>query len=110
MSPGCDHTSDSSVAPLRFVLPELPSVGENPFSLKPSVSGFLATLQTFLVSHYNRTLLLDAALCDGLFKGTIKKGETFPTHLPKASLREKFIGRMQAQVRRSGVLICLDMI
>jgi hypothetical protein len=31
----------------------------------------------------NRTLVLDIALCDGLFKGVVKKGETFPTHLPK---------------------------
>lgn len=32
----------------------------------------------------NRTLLLDAALCDALFKGVVKKGEIFPTTLPKA--------------------------
>lgn len=32
----------------------------------------------------NKTLVLDAALCDALFKGVVKKGETYPTHLAKA--------------------------
>ncbi|KAI8463967.1 MAG: hypothetical protein J3K34DRAFT_129977 [Monoraphidium minutum] len=51
-----------------------------------------------------RSLLLDAALCDGLFKGLVKKGELYPTTLPKAVLREKFIARMQAQVRSAKAL------
>lgn len=44
-----------------------------------------------------RTLLLDATMCDALFKGIVKKGETFPTTLPKAQLRERFLARMQPQ-------------
>lgn len=31
----------------------------------------------------NRTLVLDAVLCDALYKGLIKKGELYPTHIPK---------------------------
>ncbi|GFR52464.1 hypothetical protein Agub_g14966, partial [Astrephomene gubernaculifera] len=47
----------------------------------------------------NRTLLLNPTLCDALFKGFIKKGETYPTHLAKADLREAFMRRMHMQCR-----------
>lgn len=30
-----------------------------------------------------KTLVLDPTMCDALFKGLIKRGDTFPTHLPK---------------------------
>jgi translation initiation factor 2D len=31
----------------------------------------------------NKTLVLDPLLCDALYKGTIKKGEFYPTHIAK---------------------------
>ena len=34
-------------------------------------------------------------------QGVIKKGEIFPTHLPKSQLREAFLKRMQLQCRIS---------
>ncbi|PNW83028.1 hypothetical protein CHLRE_06g303650v5 [Chlamydomonas reinhardtii] len=49
----------------------------------------------------NRTLQLNPLLCDALFKGFIKKGETYPTHLPKSELREAFMRRMHLQCRLS---------
>ncbi|KAF6250354.1 hypothetical protein COO60DRAFT_1576296 [Scenedesmus sp. NREL 46B-D3] len=45
----------------------------------------------------NRTLLLDALLCDALYKGLIKKGQLYPTHIAKADLREAFLRRLQPQ-------------
>lgn len=33
--------------------------------------------------YHCSTLVLDALLCDALFKGTIKKGELYPTHIAK---------------------------
>ncbi|GLC72504.1 hypothetical protein PLESTF_001258200 [Pleodorina starrii] len=47
----------------------------------------------------NRTIVLNPTLCDALFKGLIKKGEIFPTHLAKADLREAFMRRMHLQCR-----------
>jgi hypothetical protein len=31
--------------------------------------------------------VLDALLCDALFKGLIKKGELYPTHIAKVGLQ-----------------------
>eukprot|EP00775_Hariotina_reticulata_P004819 gene4819-5066_t len=45
----------------------------------------------------NKTLVLDAHLCDALYKGLIKKGELYPTHIAKAELREAFLKRLQPQ-------------
>ena len=48
-----------------------------------------------------QTIILDALLCDALFKGLVKKGEPFPSKLPKALLRESFMKRCVAQTRIS---------
>lgn len=56
-----------------------------------------------------RSLLLDAPLCDGLFKGLVKKGETFPTTLPKvmrAALRRPR-PRVRARAQARGGPACL---
>ncbi|KAF8056147.1 Eif2d [Scenedesmus sp. PABB004] len=47
-------------------------------------------------------IMLDPVLCDALFKGVLRKGELFPTHIPKAELRDAFLRRMAPQtcVRR----------
>lgn len=58
---------------------------------------YVKQAQLDVMAPDNRTLVLDALLCDALFKGTIKKGELYPTHIAKADLREAFLKRMQPQ-------------
>ncbi|KAL0909906.1 hypothetical protein M5K25_020815 [Dendrobium thyrsiflorum] len=41
-------------------------------------------------------VVLDATLCDALFKGTIKKGVMYPTEIQKKDLGATFLNRMQA--------------
>eukprot|EP00873_Tetraselmis_striata_P039688 jgi/Tetstr1/459952/TSEL_000458.t1 len=42
---------------------------------------------------------LDPALCDALFKGVLKKGDPFPTHVASAKLAPAFLRRMLPQQR-----------
>ncbi|XP_065881249.1 uncharacterized protein [Euphorbia lathyris] len=50
-----------------------------------------------LVKPTNKSLVvLDATLCDALFKGTVKKGSTYPTEIHKKDLGSTFVSRMQA--------------
>ncbi|KAA3468437.1 eukaryotic translation initiation factor 2D isoform X1 [Gossypium australe] len=58
-----------------------------------------------LVKQTNKaTVVLDATLCDALFKGAIKKGSSYPTEIHKKDLGATFINRMQAHhmVTRGG--------
>ncbi|CAK8575219.1 unnamed protein product [Lathyrus sativus] len=49
-----------------------------------------------LVKPTNKSLVvLDAMLCDALFKGAIKKGTTYPTEIHKKDLGQTFVNRMQ---------------
>ncbi|KAJ7541784.1 hypothetical protein O6H91_10G076500 [Diphasiastrum complanatum] len=41
-------------------------------------------------------IVLDATLCDALYKGTVKKGSTYPAEINKKDLEKTFISRMQA--------------
>lgn len=41
-------------------------------------------------------VVLDATLCDALFKGAIKKGTAYPTEIHKKDLGATFLNRMQA--------------
>ncbi|XP_051124047.1 uncharacterized protein LOC127246621 [Andrographis paniculata] len=41
-------------------------------------------------------VILDATLCDALFKGTIKKGGMYPTEIHKKDIGPIFVSRMQA--------------
>ncbi|GFS38403.1 eukaryotic translation initiation factor SUI1 family protein [Actinidia rufa] len=41
-------------------------------------------------------VVLDATLCDSLYKGTIKKGSTYPTEIHKKDIGLTFVNRMQA--------------
>lgn len=53
-----------------------------------------------LVKPINKSIVvLDAILCDALFKGTIKKGSTYPTEIHKKDLGTTFVNRMQAHHR-----------
>lgn len=55
-----------------------------------------------LVKPENKAMIvLDAALCDALFKGTIKKGSTYPTEIHKKDLGVTFLNRMQVHHRVS---------
>ncbi|KAI3684614.1 hypothetical protein L6452_33838 [Arctium lappa] len=50
-----------------------------------------------LVRPTNKSIVvLDAILCDALFKGAIKKGSTYPSEIHKKDLAPTFINRMQA--------------
>ncbi|XP_045832360.1 eukaryotic translation initiation factor 2D [Trifolium pratense] len=49
-----------------------------------------------LVKPTNKSLvILDATLCDALFKGAIKKGTTYPTEIHKKDIGQTFVNRMQ---------------
>lgn len=53
-----------------------------------------------LVKPTDRSMVtLDATLCDALYKGTIKKGSTYPTEIHKKDLGSTFISRMHAHHR-----------
>jgi len=61
--------------------------------------------QENLVKPTNKSIVvLDAILCDALFKGAIKKGSTYPTEIHKKDIGSAFISRMQAHhvVTRGG--------
>lgn len=50
-----------------------------------------------LVKPTNKAfVVLDPPLCDALFKGTVKKGSTYPTEIHKKELGLTFVSRMQA--------------
>ncbi|KAL5213367.1 hypothetical protein ABZP36_024214 [Zizania latifolia] len=46
-------------------------------------------------------VILDAALCDALYKGAIKKGSAYPTEIHKRDLGSTFLNRMQIHHRVS---------
>ncbi|KAF6142217.1 hypothetical protein GIB67_037135 [Kingdonia uniflora] len=53
-----------------------------------------------LVKPTNKAVVvLDAILCDALYKGSIKKGSAYPTEIHKKDLGFTFINRMQAHHR-----------
>ncbi|XP_026392114.1 uncharacterized protein LOC113287548 isoform X2 [Papaver somniferum] len=69
---------------------------------------FSASEATDIVSSYvehseygkdKAIVVLDATLCDALFKGTIKKGSTYPTEIHKKDLGADFLSRMQPHHR-----------
>ena len=47
-------------------------------------------------SENKAMVLLDATLCDALYKGAIKKGERYPTEVHKREVGPAFLARMQA--------------
>ncbi|KAL0314038.1 UNVERIFIED_CONTAM: Eukaryotic translation initiation factor 2D [Sesamum angustifolium] len=50
-----------------------------------------------LVKQTDKSIVvLDATLCDALFKGAIKKGSMYPTEIHKKDIGQTFINRMQA--------------
>eukprot|EP01018_Ginkgo_biloba_P024480 Gb_22708 [translate_table: standard] len=53
-----------------------------------------------LVKLDNKAMVvLDAILCDALYKGTVKKGTTYPTEIHKKDLGSTFLSRMQSNHR-----------
>ncbi|KAK6937952.1 SUI1 domain [Dillenia turbinata] len=87
-----------------------PSVHANPIfaSVGASMGRFYSASEaTDIVFRYIETenlvkptdksfVVLDATLCDALYKGAIKKGSTYPTEIHKRDLGPTFISRMQA--------------
>lgn len=49
----------------------------------------------------NAVVVLDATLCDALYKGAIKKGSSYPTEIHKKDLGATFLNRMQVHHRVS---------
>lgn len=55
-----------------------------------------------LVKPTNKAIvILDATLCDALYKGAVKKGSTYPTEIHKKELGPAFLSRMQVHHRVS---------
>ncbi|XP_020253031.1 eukaryotic translation initiation factor 2D [Asparagus officinalis] len=55
-----------------------------------------------LVKPMNKAMVvLDATLCDALYKGAIKKGSSYPTEIHKKDLGATFLNRMQVHHRVS---------
>lgn len=53
-----------------------------------------------LVKPYDKSMVvLDVVLCDALYKGTVKKGSTYPTEIHKKDLGFTFLNRMQSNHR-----------
>lgn len=53
-----------------------------------------------LVKPYDKSMVvLDVVLCDALYKGTVKKGSTYPTEIHKKDLGLTFLNRMQSNHR-----------
>lgn len=46
-------------------------------------------------------VVLDATLCDTLYKGSVKKGSAYPTEIHKKDLGSTFLSRMQVHHRVS---------
>lgn len=72
-------------------------VGKLYFASEASDVAFKYIEKENLVKPTNKAIVvLDATLCDALFKGAIKKGSTYPTEIHKKDLGTTFISRMQA--------------
>lgn len=107
-----DHAANESRSSKTLEVAEIykPSVHVNPIfaSVGADVGKlFSASEATEIVVKYiekenlvkptNKSIVvLDAILCDALFKGAIKKGSTYPTEIHKKDLGSAFISRMQA--------------
>lgn len=107
-----DHASSEGCSRKTLEVAEMykPSVHVNPiFAAVGADTGRLlsASEATEIVFRYiekenlvkptNRSMVvLDAILCDALFKGAIKKGSTYPTEIHKKDLGPTFVNRMQA--------------
>lgn len=115
-----DHAASESRSHKTLEVAEIykPSVHVNPIFASVGVDTgklFSASEATDIVFRYiekenlvkptNKSMVvLDAILCDALFKGAIKKGSTYPTAIHKKDLGHTFVNRMQAHhvVTRGG--------
>lgn len=115
-----DHAASESRSHKTLEVAEIykPSVHVNPIFASVGVDTgklFSASEATDIVFRYiekenlvkptdKSMVVLDAILCDALFKGAIKKGSTYPTAIHKKELGHTFVNRMQAHhvVTRGG--------
>ncbi|KAL3641511.1 hypothetical protein CASFOL_016479 [Castilleja foliolosa] len=87
--------------PSSHVNPIFAAVGADPGKLYTAseaseiVFGYIE--KENLVKQTNKSVVvLDATLCDALFKGAIKKGTMYPTEIHKKDIGQTFVNRMQA--------------
>ncbi|KAF5936814.1 hypothetical protein HYC85_024320 [Camellia sinensis] len=90
--------------PIVHVNPIFASVGTDTSKLYSASEAtdvvFKYIEQENLIKPTNKSIvILDATLCDALYKGTIKKGSTYPTEIHKKDLGHTFINRMQPHHR-----------
>lgn len=115
-----DHAASESRSHKTLEVAEIykPSVHVNPIFASVGVDTgklFSASEATDIVFRYiekenlvkptdKSMVVLDAILCDALFKGAIKKGSTYPSAIHKKDLGHTFVNRMQAHhvVTRGG--------
>lgn len=87
--------------PTTHVSPIFQMVGADPSKLYSSseasdVAFAYVEKETLVKPNDKAIVVLDALLCDALFKGTVKKGSSYPTEIHKRDLGATFVGRMQA--------------
>ncbi|KAL8143319.1 hypothetical protein V2J09_016351 [Rumex salicifolius] len=99
--------------PISHVTPIFASVGSDTGGIY-SASEATAVVFSYiekenLVKSIDRSVvILDATLCDALFKGAIKKGSTYPTEIHKKDIGQTFLSRMQAHqkvIRGSDIVV-----
>jgi translation initiation factor 2D len=92
--------------PTIHVIPVFEAVGADPSKY------YTAAEATGVVNEYvekhnlikksdGSVVILDFTLCDALYKGTVKKGSTYPSEIHRRDLGSSFVGRMQAHHRVS---------
>lgn len=84
--------------------PILEAVGANPSQLYTASEAVdiifsYVEKENLVKPHDKATVVLNAILCDALYKGTVKKGSTYPTEIHKKDLGSTFLSRMQSNHR-----------
>ena len=95
--------------PSHYVAPIFESVGANQggyYSASEAREVVFAYIdqQSLTKPSDPRVVVLDAILCDALYKGAVKKGQKYPTEAHKRDVGPAFVARMQPHhsVTRAG--------
>ncbi|KAH8939027.1 hypothetical protein BDL97_15G015600 [Sphagnum fallax] len=105
-SPSSEVEVGEVFRPTIHVIPVFEAVGVDPSKY------YTAAEATGVVNEYvekhnlikksdGSVVILDFTLCDALYKGTVKKGSTYPSEIHRRDLGSSFVGRMQAHHRVS---------
>ncbi|GAQ79177.1 eukaryotic translation initiation factor SUI1 family protein [Klebsormidium nitens] len=92
--------------PVKEVNAILQAVGADPSAYYSPQEVFALVMQYVQEQNLEKpsdrtTIVLDAPLCDALYKGKVKKGDTYPSEVPKANVGREFLARFQAHHRVS---------